>query len=227
MAQFCTKCGAPIGEGMSFCTSCGATVGAPSAPPAQAPAAPAAPAAAAPAPAAAPAAKAGSTVVKIILILLAVFLLVSLLGMGACVYYAYRVKQRVSQFEKQARVTFPTATATREVRTQPVTPAAPTPPPGPVVDTGVAVYPGATPWGGGSQMTLGTFSVKSQEYLTDDSVDKVVAFYKDKLGTNVMVTQSGGGAVVQLLGADGQTTVAIKPDASTGKTKISINRMGK
>lgn len=76
-------------------------------------------------------------------------------------------------------------------------------------------------------MTLGTISVKTQEYLTDDSVDKVLAFYKDKLGTNLMVRQAGGEAVVQLLGAKGQTTVAIKPDASTGKTKITINCMSK
>jgi hypothetical protein len=166
-------------------------------------------------------------VVKIVLIVLAVFLLVSSLGVGACIYYAYKVKQRVSQFEKQARVTFPTATGTREVRIQPATPAAPTPPAGPVVDTGVAVYPGATPWGGGSQMTMAGTSIKTQEYLTDDSVDKVLAFYKDKLGATAMVTESGGQAVLQVFGANGQTTVAIKPDPSTGKTKISISSIGK
>ena len=76
-------------------------------------------------------------------------------------------------------------------------------------------------------MTTGTASIKSQEYLTDDSVDKVVAFYKDKLGPNVIVSQSGGQAVMQVLGANGQITVAVNPDSSTGKTKISINSIGK
>ena len=32
MAQFCTKCGSPMSEGMQFCTVCGATVGQASAP---------------------------------------------------------------------------------------------------------------------------------------------------------------------------------------------------
>lgn len=227
MAQFCTKCGAPLGEGMKFCTGCGATIGAPAAPPARAPA-PAVPVQAAPAPTAAAAAKSGSPVLKIVLIVLGVLILLGLLSAGACVYFMYRVKQRATQFEKQVQATFPTPAGTREVRTQPVAPpAAPTPPAGPVVDTGVAIYPGATAWGGGSQMTMGGTAIKSQEYLTDDSVDKVLAFYKDKLGSTAMVTQSGGQARVQVFGTNGTTTIAIKPDPSTGKTKISINSITK
>jgi len=239
MAQFCTKCGAPLGEGMSFCTGCGATVGAPSGPPAKAAAPPASPALAAtrPAPAleptrpmaaAAPAAKSGSPVLKIVLIVLAVLILLGLIGAASCVYMVYRAKKVVTQAVHQLPTTYPTRAGTREVQPRPMTPgAAPTPPAGPVVDVGAAVYPGATPWGGGSQMSMGTTTVKSQEYLTDDSVDKVLAFYKDKLGPNAMVTQSGGQAAVQLIDSNRVLTVAIKPDSSTGKTRISINSMGK
>jgi hypothetical protein len=182
---------------------------------------------AAPAAVAAPVAKSGSPIVKILLIILAVFLLFSLLGVGACVYYAYKVKQRVNQIREQARITFPTARGTRELRTQPFNPAVPTPPAGPAVDTGVAVYPGATPWGGGTQVNGPTASMKAQEYTTSDSVDQVMAFYKDKLGSTAMVTQSGGQVVVQTLGANGEVTVGITSDAALGKTKITITSIGK
>jgi len=176
----------------------------------------------------APAAKSGSPVIKIILGVLAAVILLSLLALGAGVYIYYtRIKPRVTQIENQVHATFPTPTGTREVRTQPVAPAAPTAPTGPVVDTGVAVYPGATPWGGGTLVAGPTASMKSQQYTTSDSVDQVMAFYKDKLGSNAMVTQSGGQAVVQTLGANGQITVAITSDAGLGKTKITINSIGK
>jgi hypothetical protein len=166
--------------------------------------------------------------VKIVLIVFAVLFFLGLLfvGAGAYVYYT-RVKPAVAELKKKAQ-SFPMQVGTREVHPQPVTPgAAPPPPAGPVVDTGVAAYPGATPWGGGTQLSMGTVSMKSQAYTTDDSVDKVLAFYKDKLGPSAMVTQSGGQAAVQVPGANGETTIAIKPDSASGKTLITISSIGK
>jgi hypothetical protein len=165
---------------------------------------------------------------KIILIVLLVLILLGILAAGSCVYFLYRAKQNLTQLGKQVHTTLPAQMGTREVHPQPAAPAlAPTPPAGPVVDTGVAIYPGATPWGGGNQMTMGGTNMKSQEYTTDDSVDKVLAFYKDKLGETAMVSQGGGQAMVQVIGANGTTTIAIKPDPSLGKTKISINSITK
>jgi hypothetical protein len=175
----------------------------------------------------APVAKSGSPIVKIILIVLGVLILLGLLSAASCVYMLYRAKQKVNQFEKQARATFPMPTGTREIHTQPIAPAAPTPPAGPVVDTGVAVYPGATPWGGGTQVTGPTASMKMQQYTTSDSVDQVEVFYKDKLGPTATATQGEGQVVVQTLGANGEITVAITSDAGLGKTKITINIIGK
>ena len=46
-------------------------------------------------------------------------------------------------------------------------------------------------------MSMGGTTIKSQEYTTDDSVDKVLAFYKDKLGPTAMVyakRRASGGA---------------------------------
>jgi hypothetical protein len=245
MAQFCTKCGTPLTEGLKFCTGCGASAGAPGAPPAQAPAAqppvapvPQLPAVPAPRPApvapapvpAAPTASSGSPILKIVLIVLAVLIFLGLLSAASCAYFLYRAKQKVNQFEKQAGVTFPMPTGTREVHTQPVAPSsspAPTPPAGPAVDTGVAVYPGAIPWGGGGQMIGPNASMKTQAYTTSDSVDQVMAFYKDKLGPGAIATQSGGQVVVQTFGGNGGVTVGITSDAGLGKTKISITTIGK
>ena len=234
MAQFCTKCGTPLPEGMSFCTGCGATIGGPSAPAAQAPVAQA-PAAAAPSPApaapaaAATAASSGSTVVKIVLIVLAVFILLGILSAGACVYFVYRAKQRVNQFEKQVHATFPMPAASREVHTQPVAPAAvPSQEAAPVVNMGaIPIYPGASAKEGGGEMSMGAGAVKVQQYTTGDSVDKVAAFYKDKMGPNAIYTQSGGSALVQVSGSNGVISISIAPDGDTGKTVFTITSIAK
>ena len=244
MAQFCTKCGAPMGEGMQFCTSCGATV---SGPPAAAPPAapldvmPPAPIAAAPpvapvpaVPAAAPGAKKGSPVVKIILIVLAVFILLGMLGVGACVFYAYhKVKQGESQLKKFGN-NFPSSMGTREVQPQannpienpsaenPGNPSA-----GPAVNMGDLAYPGATAGQSGSQSIFGAAGINMQEYLTTDSVDAVVTYYKSKLGNSAMVNQTGGNAVIQVGGGGAFTTIAVAADSSSGKTKITISSIHK
>ena len=220
MAQFCTKCGTPLAEGLQFCTGCGAAVGVPSAP-APAGLAPVAALAQTPPPVApgsvspVPAASSGSPVLKIILIVVAVLILLGLLSAGACVYMVYRAKQRVSQFEKQVHTTFPMSTQLPGGQA------------GPAIDLGVSVYPGATPTEAGSTMSMGNGAVKVQEYTTSDSVDKVTAFYKDKLGSRAMVTQKGQEALVQLIGSNGVLTVSIVADGNTGKTKFTISSIGK
>ncbi|MBZ5670116.1 MAG: zinc ribbon domain-containing protein [Acidobacteriia bacterium] len=228
MAQFCTKCGAPMGEGMSFCTSCGASVAGPPAPAARPPAAPppsAAPAGAAPV-TAAPASKSGSPIFKIILAVVAVLIFFSLLGVGACVYVYYRARQKVNQLRNEARITFPTSVGTQEVRSEPegqkldreTTPA---------VDLEVPIYPGATHAEGGGAMSFGAGAFKVQQYTTDDSVDKVVSFYRDKMGSKAVVQQSEGKAVVQVAGSNGLISVTVVPDDASGKTKFTITRIGK
>jgi hypothetical protein len=230
MAQFCTKCGSPMAEGLSFCTSCGAQVAAPPAaaatapPPSAAPAGPA-PTGAAPA-AAAPAAKSGSPILKIILAVVAVLILFSLLGVGACVYVYYRARQKVNELRNEARITFPTSAGTQEVRSEPeaekqnreTTPA---------VNLEVPIYPDATPAEGGGEMSFGAGAFKVQQYVTDDSVDKVVSFYRDKLGSKAVVQQSEGKAVVQVAGSNGLISITVAHDDASGKTKFTITRIGK
>ena len=98
MAGFCTKCGSALGEGTRFCLQCGTPVAArPTA--AQAPAPPAGVQAVGPAPVAAPA-KSGSTALKIIVGLLAFIVLITLLGIGGCVYVGYRIRKRARELSQ-------------------------------------------------------------------------------------------------------------------------------
>ncbi len=82
MASFCSKCGAELSPDAQSCTACGAPVAAPAAvvTPAQ--------------PVAAPA-KSGSSALKIILIILAVFIGLGILGAGAFGFFVWRVAHAV------------------------------------------------------------------------------------------------------------------------------------
>jgi hypothetical protein len=224
MAKFCTKCGSPLAEDLQFCTNCGAASGAPTAAPAPPTPPASAASAAAPAAGAAPAAKAGSPVVKIILIVVGVLILLTAVGIGSCVYIAYRIKQRGSaimhgvtsgrtsfgtpevQIEKGGAGSEAEAEATADV------------PP----------YPGSTATEGGGSLGAAGFGIAAQEYATSDSVDKVVAFYKEKFGDKLIIHESGGNAFLQVkTGANRMTTITISRAEEAGRTKISIMRIGK
>jgi hypothetical protein len=160
----------------------------------------------------------GSPVIKIVLIVLAVLMLLGLLAVGSCVYFVYRAKQRVTQFEKQVHANFPVAAGTQE-------PTAPGGGTAPVGDLAEFVYPGATPAEGGGEMTIGGGGVKVLAYTTADSVDQVATFYKNKVGSRGTVIQSGGSATAQIGGSNGLITITIAPDTSSGKTKITISSL--
>jgi hypothetical protein len=221
MAQFCTKCGSPQVEGAQFCTNCGAATGAGSPPFAPPPVALSTPggAMATPAqipPAVTPRPSSGNSAVKIILLVIAILLLLGLLSAGACVYFFYRTRQRIHQFQHQVNSSFPGSVAT---------PGAP-PNIGSAagVDGSSLAYPGATAKGGAS-LAMGAYQM--QQYVSDDPVDKVINFYKQKLGSKAYVQEAEGRAVLQVGGSDGAFNIVIAPDAAQGKTQITITRIGK
>lgn len=93
MAAFCVSCGNPLSDGAKFCTKCGATQ----------PAAPAAVGTVMPPASATPAGKGSNTAVKIIIGILAFFMLMILLVAGGCAYFAYRVKQKTHEFTESMK----------------------------------------------------------------------------------------------------------------------------
>lgn len=237
MAKFCTKCGTPVEETQKFCNKCGTPLGVPAAPsqPAGAappatpqPPAPGAPVSAGPgtpaaaAPAAPGGAKKTSPVVKIILIVAGIFVFFGVAGMATCVYIGYRAKQKISAMAEEAKkgnlgtpemsiATGGEGSEAEATATQDVPP-----------------YPGsvATETGGGVNFG-GQGGISTQEYETSDSVEQVLAFYKEKLGPDITVIQSQDKTQFMYGTKTGMTTVSLERDDDSGQTKITIVRMGK
>jgi len=228
MARFCTSCGSTLDENMKFCLKCGAQVGAPAAPaPAAAPPPTSAPVAVPPAgvaAAGAPVAKAGSPVVKIVLIVVGVFVFLTVAGMVTCGYFAYKAKQKLTGMVETAKTTSGSE-STPEISLEKggegtEAEAAAT--------LDVPPYPDATATEGGGQFSFGgQGGVSSQEYETPDSVEQVLAFYKDKLGSKARIQESEGKAILTLASKNGLSTVTITREAGAEKTKITIVRIGK
>lgn len=95
-------------------------------------------------------------------------------------------------------------------------------------DLGIAIYPGAEPSLRGSRAEIAGKTMLNATYLTPDSVDKVVAFYKEKAGPNAKLITTSHGSGLRLSGAAGDvTTVKVMrvPDESGGKTYIMIEHV--
>ncbi|HEV2234746.1 MAG TPA: zinc-ribbon domain-containing protein [Terriglobia bacterium] len=240
MATFCNKCGSPIEENQKFCNKCGAPTiaeGAPGfqaraphsaavvAPPTQraTPASPA-PTQAAAVPAAAPAKK-GNTALKIILAVLGVFIVIGVMAIGSCFYIAHKINQNVASIAEHVRPTTGNTSTTPDMHlsdggagSQAAASA--------TVD--VPPYPGSTPTKSGGELSAGiTGSVSAQEYETPDSTNKVMEFYKNRLGSKINIVESEGKSVFNFISSNGMTTVTVSRDEGTDKTKINIARIGK
>jgi zinc-ribbon domain len=83
MSSFCTSCGKPIAEGAGFCTACGARQSG---------------AVAGPGTPATPAATKGSPVLKIVAIVVGIFALIAVIGIGSCVFIAYKFGHKARQY---------------------------------------------------------------------------------------------------------------------------------
>ncbi|HEV2352269.1 MAG TPA: zinc ribbon domain-containing protein [Terriglobia bacterium] len=212
MAKFCSSCGSPVGDNQKFCGKCGSPAGASTT-------SPATPVAVAPV-AAAP--KKGSSAVKIIVAIVGLLALVSVLAIGSCFYIGYKIKQKANSIMMNSRAAASSAPDMHLSEGGPGSTAAA------AATVDVPPYPGSTPTASGGQLSAGpTGSASAQEYLTDDSVDKVESFYKDKFGSKINIMESEGKVVFNYLTSMGMTTVTLTPDQGTGKTKINIARIGK
>jgi len=227
MARYCSSCGAAAEEGLAFCSQCGAALAAPEPAAAEAPPAPpAGPAVPPAAPAAAPAKKSGS-LVKIILIVVLVFVFLAVAAVGTCVYVGYRAKKAVTdhiKIDEDGKVLeIPTPEG-------PITLGG-TPAETPKEIGGVPVYPNATALGRGGQLSFGDkFQMGGQEFETDDSVDDVLAFYREKYGSELNEVKSGDHYRLSVNTGTPQqphsVTIDILPDAASGKTKIVMAHLG-
>jgi len=210
MASFCTKCGAAVTGDNAFCTSCGAPVGTALG------AAVSAPASNAPAyavPGAVPA-KSGSSALKVILIIVAVFIGLGVLSVAGIMFGIWRVSRTVHLTQNGGgAVTFSTPGGTYSAGNTKVT----------AGDLGVDIYPGATQQQGAVRVTTPSGTAVTAAYLTSDSMDKVVDFYKGKLGSGASVFTSDKSAVLSLTSDDKKSSVMITlSGGDNGQTKIGI-----
>jgi hypothetical protein len=159
---FCNSCGAQLTEGTRFCSKCGATIAGttPSA-----------------APSAAPSGTLSTTggnssALRTILIIVGALLLIGVVGVASLTFIGLRLARhsRVTQQGEHVKVETPFGTA--ETSKDPEQAAK---------DLGVAVYPGAEAQKeGASTATFGRVRTVSAAFQSDDSVDKVCAFYRSK-----------------------------------------------
>ena len=117
-----------------------------------------------------PAQSGGSSALKIVLIIVAVFVFLGVVVAGVVGYGIYRVSHAIHRNLANGTVTIPTAGGAFTASTGQTFTAD---------ELGTDIYPGATPAKSGNvKMHLPTGSMLSATYLTTDSKDKVLEFYK-------------------------------------------------
>jgi hypothetical protein len=200
VASFCTKCGAQVPSDKQFCASCGAAA------PAQTSAVQ---------PTTAPA-KSGGSAVKIILIIVAVIVGLGLIGVGVAGYTVYRVSRAIHGNGTTNTMTITTPEGKVNLNTNETYSAS---------DLGTDIYPGAQSIHGGMRMELPTGSMVTGVFVTSDSKDQVVAFYKTKFGSGASTFDTSDGAILTLPKGQQESvmvTITAKPSQNDGKTKVVI-----
>lgn len=197
----CAKCGATLpSEGVSFCSACGGPVVA------------AAPTAAPPPVIGIPPAhgyamaqpRSGNTVLKVVLIVIAVVVGLGVLGVAGAGFIGYRALH-------SAGASF-SGGSSAQLSTE---------------DLGIDPYPGAAHVDKGSmRASFGGNSVVTSVFTSNDSSADVVKFYEDKLGTAGIVQQNSRGTTLERASQNGgngdSLLVTVSPDDQTGQTKIVI-----
>ena len=214
MDNICGKCGAVLSPGTPFCASCGAQTTA--AAPVAASALPTVAPIAASALPVAPVKSSGSSAVKIILVIVLVLVGLGVLGAGVGAFMVWRVARAVHLSGNGDQMSLNTSEGTFKMNTKQTYSAS---------DLGTDIYPGAQAGHGGVKMDMPDGSMVSAVFLTSDSKEQVLAFYKDKFGSDSSVFDTSDGAVLTVNKGKQESvvvTITAKPDRNEGKTQITI-----
>jgi len=166
-------------------------------------------------PAAAPV-KSGSSAVKIILIIVAVIVVLFMLVLGIIGYIGYRISRTVHINSADGQMTLQTPEGKVNLNSSQSFTAA---------ELGTDPYPGAQSTRGGMKMDLPSGSMVTGVYLTSDSKQQVVDFYKSKFGSKAMVMESSDGAVVSYNKDQTEAvvvTITANSSRDSGKTRVTI-----
>ena len=211
MASFCTKCGASLNPGVQFCTACGAPAGTVVTPPA-APYIP--PPGVQPVPGGTN--PGGTSAVKVILIVVGIILALGILGISIFAFTIWRVAHAVHVEGNGDKVTLHTPGGTFSANNSTTYSAS---------DLGIDLYPNAVGQHGGSKIETPNGSVMTGVFLTTDSKDQVVSFYKSKMGSESSVYDTSNGALLTVNKGNHESimvTINADPSQHEGKTQISV-----
>ncbi len=203
MASFCAKCGTALSPDNQFCPACGAAsaAGASVAGFAQP---------------IAPPAKSGGSALKIILIVVAIFVGLGILAVGTVGYGIWHVAHNLRVSGSGDKLTMSTPNGTVNFNAEQTFSAS---------ELGTELYPGAQSIKGGMKMSMPTGSVVTGMFLTTDSKEQVVDFYKNKFGGDASVMDMSDAAILTLKKGEQESvmvTVSSKASENDGKTKIAI-----
>jgi hypothetical protein len=197
---FCNSCGAQLTEGTRFCSKCGAPItGTPAAPAGTS---------------STPATTAGSSnALKTILIIVGAIVLIGIVGIASLTFIGMRLARhsRVTQEGEHVKVETPFGTA--ETSKDPEDAAK---------ELGVDVYPGADPQKeGASTATFGRVRTVSAAFQSDDSVDKVCAFYRSKFPNATVSTSDQNRCTIVSNDPPNMITINVEPSGDGSKFQIA------
>jgi hypothetical protein len=166
-------------------------------------------------PGAAPASS-GNSAVKIILIIVAVVVVLGILALGAISYVGYRVARavHVSGPNGQVSINTPGGTFSADSSQSCTT-----------SELGTDIYPGAQSAAEGGKVTLPTGSIATCAFLTSDSKQQVVDFYKAKFGSQAAIIDTADSAILTQTISKQESvmvTVATNHTRNNGMTNIQI-----
>lgn len=190
---FCNSCGATLEVGAGFCPKCGAAI----------------PLAAA-IPAAVPTSPQGSSAVKIILIVVAVIFVLGILGVGTLTFVVRRIAHRHRIHSNDGNVRVETPFGTVQSSNNPDEASR---------NLGIDLYPGAQVRTGNSA-TIGGMRTVEAEFESDDSAEKVMAFYTAKLPSANVTTRDQNHYTIVSTDKKNLITINIQPQGS--RTRIAI-----
>jgi hypothetical protein len=167
-----------------------------------------------PPPVGTPPPKTGPSAVKIILIIVAVFVGIGIIGAGIIGYGIYRVAHSIHK-DANGEITINTPKGNISANPNETFTSS---------DLGVAIYPGATQQKGGLRMNIAGKSMVTATFLTPDSPDKVMTFYKGLAGPSAQIMSSGSGGIITMQSGSNAVNVTVTQSSgdNSGQTQITI-----
>lgn len=167
-----------------------------------------------------PVSSGSNTILKVVLIVIAIIIGIGVLGAGIFGYTVWRISRAIRADKNGTSISLP-STASGGGGTFSAGKAMSFT----STELGTDVYPGAQTGEGGMRMNLPGGSMVTAIYTTSDSKEQVLEFYKNKLGTDASTMDSGNGAVISLKKGEDESvmvTVSSGTGENDGKTRIAI-----